>query len=112
MRTRGRPAGHLEAGGGWRRSDPIPRPSQFFHLALGARTQRRAVEPRQFVTALCTLLLATMSEKNIAYTHHAAYTMAALLGGGAFLGGVIKGSRASLLAGGLLAAAYAGAGYV
>ena len=51
-----------------------------------------------------------MSEKSLAYTHHAAYTMAGLLGAGALYGGLVKSSRASLLAGGLLAAGYGAAG--
>jgi uncharacterized membrane protein (UPF0136 family) len=53
-----------------------------------------------------------MSEKSLAYTHHAAYTMAALLGLGGLYGGVVKASRASLLGGLTFAAGYAAAGCV
>lgn len=52
-----------------------------------------------------------MSDKSVAYTHHAANTMAGVLGAGALYGAVVKGSRMSLVAGGLLAAAYAASGY-
>lgn len=53
-----------------------------------------------------------MEDKNIPYTHHVAFTMAALVGTGSFIGGVVKGSRVSLLAGGLIAAAFGASGYV
>lgn len=53
-----------------------------------------------------------MSDKSISYTHHAANTMAGLLGAGALYGAFVKGSKMSLVAGGLLASTYAASGYV